>query len=170
MCNDMQADMVVEHSCHLYHKSVVKHPGGYTVGDRTIKPMGTALAAIIAETDETTFKKRLDPNQEPEPFLKHWMRNLLGGMDTASLDNLEHELGRLVFNKPKDLPRPEAINREAVKLGKEFGDVMSVIAKATDPDSPNGTDLSRNEREDAAQQLYELLERGCVMLKGIEGE
>jgi len=155
-----------------YHDSVVHVKGGarFAGCGRKIKPMTLELAAESAGMKPKDFHKRIDPNQQERPFLESWICNLMDGMDKASLDTLEHELGRMVFTLPAELPDAETVGRESIKLGKEFGDVMHEVAESTRDDSEKGKELSSKERQRIAVELREMITEACVMLAVVEGE
>lgn len=173
MCTNLMIERVVQQILREYHDSVVEVKGGhrYLGVGRKIKPMTTKLAAESAGMKIGDFYKRIDPNQqEHRPFLESWVCNLMDGMDMASLDALEHALGRMVFKLPDELPNAETISRESIKIGKEFGDVMGVVSKCTNPKSEHGEGLSPNERKHISIELRELITQACVTLAVVEEE
>jgi len=144
-----------------YHDSVVHVKGGarFAGCGRKIKPMTLELAAESAGMKPKDFHKRIDPNQQERPFLESWICNLMDGMDKASLDTLEHELGRMVFTLPAELPDAEMV-----------GDVMREVFESTRDDSEKGKELSSKERQRIAVELREMITEVCVMLAVVEGE
>jgi len=170
--SDMQTDRVLAMVEHLYHKSIVKHPGGlkYEYNGRKIKPMSPSFGAESAGMKVKDFCKRIDPNQQERPFLESWVRNLMDGMDKASLDVLENNLGRVAFTIPASASDAESITCEAIELGKEAGDVFAEISKSTCEKSEDGINLSSRERARIANELRDVIAKSCAMLQSIEGE
>jgi len=171
MLQTRDAEIIYERVIDALHDAVIYRPGGarFNTRDRKCKPLGSKYAGALVGQSEGYVRKLLSPACEKHQVnLQHIVGWLLGGMDTAPLDELEAAIGRIAIKLPEPCGHGDLSN-EAVHASKEFGDVFAVLQDVFSPDSDGGTRLTRREFERLKRETREAEAALEALLEAAEG-
>ena len=167
----IEAEVTYQRVMESLHDAVIYRPGGpryATNGRRNIKPMGSKMAGEVIGHSHGYVRKLLSLEcPKHDVTLKHLVMWLLAGMDTAPLDELESAVGRVAFAVP-ECDGHDDLHMEAVRVGKEVGDVFAKLQQITDEDSAGGSRITRREAESLAREAREACAAVMALVQAVE--
>jgi len=169
---DRETEALYARVLRALHDAVIYRPMGsrFTTLGRTIQPLGSNLASeLIGHSPDYTNGLLNENNPRKEPLLRHLVIWLAHGMDPSPLDELESIAGRVAWPLP-DAGEHANLHAEAIRVGKEVGDVFARLQAATDPESAGGKYITRREAEQVVREVREACAELMALAEAVKKE